>query len=281
MKAIIVSTDDAASTNIRDRLLETEKWEKSGEFMGLPAYRWKNYTMVQHSGPHIYAEGIDRKVENFLGETPEVLIFASKHKSESGRKALTAHPVGNYGKAEFGGEERRLSSTSPRLMAEALRKIKRLNTLDEFSVSYEVTHHGPYLDIPAFFIEIGSKEEEWRNRRAGEIIAEVLLELEGFREKEGAVAIGIGGGHYAPRFTDLALERKVSFGHMAPGYAVRNLDEEMLGQMVSKSGAKYVYFHKVGLKRSEISKFTEILENIGVERIRSKDFDKIYIKRDN
>lgn len=275
MKAIIVSTEDPASINIRDRLLEMEKWDKKGSFRDMPAYFYGEYAMLQHSGPHIYAEGIDRDISAFLGERPEVLIFASMHKSESGKSCLTVHPVGNYGKAEFGGKERMLSMSSPEMMTEALRLMEAKNTLDDFSVSYEVTHHGPYLEIPAFFIEIGSKEEEWSNRMAGELISEVLLELERFREKGEVIAIGIGGGHYAPRFTDIALQTRVSFGHMAPGYAVKNLDEDMLKQMVSRSRAKYVYFHKAGLKRSEISRFSSILEDIGIKRARSMNFDKI------
>lgn len=275
MKAIIVSTEDSASINIRDRLLEMENWDKRGNFRGMPAYFYGEYVMLQHSEPHIYAEGIDEEISEFLGERPEVLIFASMHKSESGKSCLTVHPVGNYGKAESGGKNRTLSMSSPEMMTEALRLMKAKNTLDDFSVSYEVTHHGPYLEIPAFFIEIGSKEEEWRNRRAGEVISEVLLELERFREKGEVIAIGIGGGHYAPRFTDIALHMRMSFGHMAPKYAVKNLEEDVLEQMRSMSGAEYVYFHKAGLKRSEISRFAEILENIGIKRARSRNFDKI------
>ena len=275
MRSIIISTDDTASTNIRDRLLEMAEWREEGSFSGLPAYRWKDCIMVQHPGPHIHAEGIDRQVEEFLGERPELLIFASKHKSASGRKALTVHPVGNYGAAELGGRPGELSETAPLAMTAALRGIHERNTMDDFSVSYEVTHHGPYLEIPSFFIEIGSTEIEWGNREAGRILAEVIL---GMEHSEGdEVAIGIGGGHYAPRFTELALRRRISFGHMAAKYALEYLNEGLLKQMVEKSGAKYVYFHKSGLKRSDISRLGKIFEESGVTRIREADISQTRI----
>ncbi len=271
MRSIIISTEDIASRNIRDRLLEAEDWEEIGEFRSFPAYGRKNHVMVQHEKPHRYAEGIDAEVERFLGERPELMIFASKHKSESGKRALTVHAVGNYGKAEYGGKESTLSVSCPILMTEALRLVNRYNQLGDFSVSYEVTHHGPYLEIPSFFIEIGSTEEEWKNRMAGEAIAKAILELGEIRESKDRVAIGIGGGHYAPRFSELALEKAISFGHMAPKYAVENLDRKMLKQMVEKSGAEYVYFHKVGLKRSQITEMRNILEDMGVRRIKSDE----------
>ena len=278
MRSIVVSLQDTASVNIRDRLLEMAEWEEASEFKGNPAYRHGTYLMVQHEGPHIYAEGIDKEISDFAGEEPEVIIFASKHKSASGNKALTVHTVGNYGKAEYGGRERTLSRSCPRLKTEALRIIARRNTLPDFSVSYEVTHHGPFLETPSFFIEIGSGEEEWKNAEAGRIIASVILELEGSEGNEDVVAIGIGGGHYAPRFTELAVSHRISFGHMAPKYALENLDEGMLSQMVEMSGAERVYFHKVGLKRSDISRMKAILERMGVKRIREGEIQEIVSK---
>jgi len=271
MRAVLISTEDTASMNIRDRLLEMEDWEEYGKFSGLRAYRHGDFVIVQHAAPHIYAERIDAKISEFLGEEPEVIIFASKHKSESGKKALTVHAVGNYGKAEYGGKDRTLSVPSPYLMTEALRLIQANNTLPEYSVSYEVTHHGPYLETPSFFIEIGSGEEEWRDREAGKVIAGAILGLRG--ENTGdIVAIGIGGGHYAPRFTELALRYRISFGHMAPGYALEHLDEDTLLQMIERTGADGVYFHKMGLKRSDISRLSETLGK-NIHRLRTGDIE--------
>ena len=274
MKAILISLKDRASVNIRDRLLEMGDWKESVEFKGLKAYELGDAVMLHHWGEHIYAEGIDSDISEFLGEMPEVIIFTSRHKSESGRRALTVHTVGNYGNAEYGGKSHTLSTPAPRFMAEALRILHRNNTLEDYSVSYEVTHHGPYLEVPSFFIEIGSTEEEWQNKEAGKILASTIMELMDFHGNEESIAIGIGGGHYAPRFTELALRYRISFGHMAPKYALQYLDEDMLTQMVEKSRAKYVYFHKSGLKRSDITRLSGILEGMGVRRVRTEDLEE-------
>ncbi len=273
MRAVLISTADPASVNIRDRLLEIGEWEDFGDFGGLPAYRSRSrgYVMLQQESPDIYAERIDMEISDFIGVMPELIIFASMHRSESGKKALTVHNVGNYGKADYGGKEHTLAVPCPRIMTEALRAIARNSTLPDYAVSYEVTHHGPYLETPSFFIEIGSTEEEWRNEEAGRVIARAIMDIERTEGNEDIVAIGIGGGHYAPRFTELALNYAISFGHMAPKYALDNLDRDILGQMVEKSGAEAVYFHKMGLKRSDISRLSGILQEMGVRRIKSVD----------
>ena len=40
----------------------------------------------------------------------------------------------------------------------------------------EATHHGPLIDKPCVFIEIGSSETDYTNRRAGFIIAKTIYE---------------------------------------------------------------------------------------------------------
>jgi D-aminoacyl-tRNA deacylase len=63
-------------------------------------------------------------------------------------------------------------------------------------------------------------------------------------EGKEPVAIGIGGGHYAPRFTDLALKKKASFGHMIPNYQIDEIGEEMLEKVIGATPRiSEVYFH--------------------------------------
>ena len=38
------------------------------------------------------------------------------------------------------------------------------------------------------------------------------------------VALGVGGGHYAPHFTDLARRRRWAFGHLLSRHALTTLD---------------------------------------------------------
>ena len=96
----------------------------------------------------------------------------------------------------------------------------------------EVTHHGPYLEVPALFIEIGSTEKDWPDESAAELLAQIIadgLSLSGndtiglWDSKINAgelVLITLGGGHYAPRANKLASLEGVWLGHMLATYAL-------------------------------------------------------------
>jgi D-tyrosyl-tRNA(Tyr) deacylase len=50
------------------------------------------------------------------------------------------------------------------------------------------------------FVEIGSTETEWKDRKAGFVIAKSIAEtIKNFKENPyNEIAIGIGGPHYCP-----------------------------------------------------------------------------------
>ncbi len=271
MKAIIISKPDIASCNIFDHLLQNREWKEEGEFQGSPVFYHGDFLIATINDEHIFHDNVDKEISQALGENPEVIIYASRHRSESGKRSLTVHPIGNYGKAEFGGNERTLVPSSPHLMTEAMRLLRKKAADLEFSVSFEATHHGPYLETPTFFIEIGSDEIAWRNTEAAKAIAETIMEIQ---TKDYPVGIGVGGGHYSPRMTDVARERKISFGHMVPSYALPNLDSEMANLVVSAtSGVEKVYFHRKQLKGRQYSELKELFSEIGLSPVRTADLD--------
>ncbi|HHE75645.1 MAG TPA: transposase [Aciduliprofundum boonei] len=272
MDLILTSQDDLASLNIREKLFSLDRWKKIGTFQNFPVYKNEKYYLVHIKGPKIYAENVDRDIREKLGIKFDNIVVASKHRSEAELKSLTVHPIGNWNKAEYGGRDRCVVITNPHLMTQALRILKK-NAIQGYAVSFEATHHGPYLETPTFFIEIGSTEEEWRDEKAGEAIAKTILELEEVRYTS---ALGIGGGHYVPRITDVALEYRISFGHMIPKYAIPNIDEEIVKRACEKSdNCKIAYIHKKGLKGEERRKITTILENIGIKSVSSKELEKL------
>ncbi|GAI85356.1 unnamed protein product, partial [marine sediment metagenome] len=220
---IISSSTDPASTNIKNCLLENTSWEEIDLFCKNPVYinnTLEDIFLVTINDSKIQHENIDKEIKNQLGITPRQAIFISRHRSKMARPSLTVHPIGNYGDAQFGGNDKTLVKSSPRLMTHLLRLIKRnlkITTLN-YQVCFEVTHHGPYLEIPTFFVEVGSTENEWNKKEPATIIAQSLLELlEKYRYEEDfpndvPVLVGVGGGHYAPRFTDVVFEKNAAFG---------------------------------------------------------------------
>jgi len=191
----------------------------------------------------------------------EYIVVASRHWAKSGTPTLTTHPTGNFGKARYGGNPKELQYTAP----DPMRNIY-LNLLESppegFLVSLEATHHSPTeFTVPMFFVEIGSREEQWRDESVGDYLVDCILD--GMDSKETAPkAIGFGGGHYCPKFNEYIKE--YAMGHMAAKYAIDLLDEDLVKQMIEKSNAETILFDK-GLKGRHKRRVIEILDALGLE----------------
>lgn len=282
---IISSTEDQASTNIKQGLLDQTSWEKQDTYKNAEIYihaAMKDVILVTINHWMIFQENLDKAIEQQLGYPIDQMIFISRHRSETGLPTLTTHPIGNYGEAQFGGTSFTLPPSSPRLMTFLLRNIKTNATQANLyhKVSFEGTHHGPYLTTPSLFVEVGSTEEEWKKQQPANVIAQSLIELlqQYHTEKDCPqdipILLGIGGGHYAPRFTDIIFERNVAFGHMIPTYQIKagNLTEDMFCQALHATpGVSAVYMHKKFLKKSQVTQYKQWCENQGIPAVSSKE----------
>jgi D-aminoacyl-tRNA deacylase len=233
MKLVVCADKDAASVNITEQLLRLGDWQPAGEFEGTPAKRLGDSLIVTIPVHHLCYDDIDDKVEKALGARPSLVIFASRHKSASNMRTLTIHPIGNFGKAEMGGRDRTLVPAAPHEMTFALKELAKRACGLKYQVSLEATHHGPYLQTPTFYIEIGSDEEAWKAMEPGRAIAGALFEVLTSDIPQDRIAVGVGGGHYVPRITDVAREKRISFGHILPSYAFEEgLQKGMLENML-------------------------------------------------
>lgn len=120
-------------------------------------------------------------------------------------------------------------------MRDALRALaffKEGMNLD-YEVSYECTHHGPSLNAPTVFVELGSSKKQWRDHKAAEAVAHAAMSAIGkFKVTNNIAVLGIGGTHYNQRFTRMTLEDKAVFGHIIAKYAVPMIDDEIVRQCV-------------------------------------------------
>ena len=213
------------------------------------------------------------------------IIFASRHRSEKGQTSFTVHPIGNWGKAEKGGNDNTICPSLPIEMKNALISINTNSDTNKFKdngwkICMEVTHHGPFCKVPCFFIEIGSSENEWNNKDAGKIIADSILEVTGFgeektikqggEEKDWKVCLGVGGGHYSPKFTPLILDESdsgIAFSHILPDYHAETVDFDTFKQGIVASDRKisHVLFDWKGLKKAGRERITKFSDQIGVK----------------
>ena len=279
MNLIISSKEDSASINLRDRLLEMAAWKADGKFDGNTLWKLtrdygefckKNTRLITINKIHIHAEKIDEIWTKETGMDIDNIVFLSRHKAASGKPSLTVHPIGNWGAAEYGGLEGEVSGTAPNWMTGLLLNIKR-NQIDGYDVCFEATHHGPLLKTPTMFLEIGSTESEWEEKKPARILIKSLLALKSIN---GINVIGIGGGHYTPRFTEAALTHEVCFGHMVANYGIPHLTEEIIKKAIDRSNAKGIYFHKKGMNKTEYRKWKEWAEKEGIQVFKQSDYKK-------
>ena len=279
MNLIISSEADTASINLRDRLLEMSEWKEDGEFDSNTIWKLVNDSgdfckkgtrLITIEELHIHAEGIDKKWINQTNLDIENIVFLSRHKAASGRPSLTVHPIGNWGTADYGGKEGEISGATPEWMTGLLLNIRK-NRIPGYDVCFEATHHGPLLETPTMFLEIGSSESEWEMKEPAEALVKSLLELE---PATGVNVIGIGGGHYTPRFTEAAFSHEVCFGHMVANYGVSVLNPELVTNAISRSKAEGIYFHRKGMKKSEYRKWRNWAEDNDVKVFSQVDYKK-------
>ncbi|WP_456375162.1 D-aminoacyl-tRNA deacylase [Methanocaldococcus sp.] len=210
-------------------------------------------------------------------EDADYYIFLSKHRSKANQPSLTVHTPGNLTENnDFGGNPKEVCPCDAILNTLLLKNIYKNyniyyenNKISKFDVSFEVVHHSPTdLNAPTVFVEIGSSEKEWILKEAGEIIAKSVLEtIEMIKNKDyedRLKVIGFGGGHYAPKFTKLALEYdKYYFGYLIPKYA--SVSEDVLNQLVNKMEVDKVLIDWKGCRGEDKKRYMEFFKNKGID----------------
>ena len=258
--AIIASRKDIAGMNIAS-FLEKEDLSK---------YNSKLYLAEKEP---IYCENIAKEIE------ADLFIFATRHQSAKGVHSLSCHCPGNWDIAEAGGKDGELCVAPAVLLKEAFLELNRLGKDMHHEITLEVTHHGPYLEKPCMFIEIGSDEENWRNKESGKVISGVILFLLKNidqimkNEKRHRIAFGIGGPHYANTFSRRMLDGNIAIGHICPKHMLNKLDGEMIKQAIQRTNEKadFVLLDWKGLGK-EKQRIINLLEEL---RINYKRTDQI------
>jgi D-aminoacyl-tRNA deacylase len=227
----------------------------------------------------IYTENLNlEKINSY-----DFIIFASKHQSEKHTKTLSIHSPGNWlsTQPKLGGESERVCKTSALFQKQAfeiLKKNRDKYSLNNYEITLECTHHGPLIEKPCMFIEIGSTEEEWKDRRAGFVIAKTISDvIEEFKGNPySEIAIGIGGPHYCPNFNKIQLNSNVAISHIIPQY-VLPLKEEMVREAIEKTEEEvdFILLDWKGLGNSEMRNQTiKVLDKFYLQYKRTSSISK-------
>lgn len=232
---VILATSDLASRTLANALIEGQGFESTGvNLLGKPVHQKGSLLLAFFEGLIVNPPDLD---EFF---NPQAYIFLSRHSAESGIPSLTAHTTGNFSQeAKFGGNGRELARADPALLKNYLIALsKRRERAKGYEMTMEATHHGPTsLQKPVLFVELGSSEKYWGDKRAAALVAEALVESLTEKAIWSRVAIGFGGTHYPEKFTKMVIEEDVAFSFVAPKYALKDIDEKMFGEMLQRTNA--------------------------------------------
>ena len=224
---VVIARENPASRNIKEALVALEKFDAKGDgFWAGP-----DFDMAEYPGSI---------VEMMPAHDAEYYVFASTHRSESRQPCLTVHTPGNWGSADLGGQPQMLNVAMPCRLKAAAQKMRQLSTASlGWPVSIEVDHHGPSLQRPVMFAEIGSSEEQWEVKEAGSIAAQAIVAA--IRNEQVWLSYaGFGGTHYAPKFAPKILDGEIALGHIISGYALEKygLDGGRILQAMGKNEGK-------------------------------------------
>ena len=258
-------------------LIVASKKDRAGINITTNLSQFGNFDFYLVNDEIIYTENLNLdKIENY-----DFIIFASKHQSEKKEKTLSIHTPGNWREANLGGTPRKICPTSALFQKQIFEKLKsnaEKYNLRDYKVTLECTHHGPLISKPCIFIEIGSTENEWRDRKPGFVVAKTISEITcEFKENPyNEVAVGIGGPHYCPNFNKIQLNSNIAISHIIPKY-VLPLEEEMIKQALEKTDEEvdFVLLDWKGLGNSgQRQQVVEVLDKLYISYKKTSEVNK-------
>lgn len=214
-------------------LIVASKLDKAGINITTQLSQFGNFNFYLVENEVVFTENLNLEKINHY----DFIIFASRHVSKEEGKTISIHTPGNFREAKFGGKEGRVCKTSALFQKQLFEKLK--SNIDKFhlknyDLTLECTHHGPLINKPCIFVEIGATEKEWKDRKAAYIVAKSIYEIMNeFKENPyNEIAIGIGGPHYCPSFNKIQLSSNVAISHVISQY-VFPLTEEMVQEAIA------------------------------------------------
>ncbi len=274
---VVASKQDAAGINITTQLSQFGNPKNLSDFGTRKTSGFTGFDFYLVEKDILHKENLDL---DKIGQY-DFIVFASKHKSKSREKTLSVHAPGNWRLAEYGGEKRKAGKTSSQFMKQFFEKLNEnaeKYKLDKYKVTLEATHHGPLIDCPSAFVEIGSTENEWKDKKAAFVLARALWKtLENFRPNPyNENCIAIGGPHYCPNFNKIQLKTNYAISHIIPSYTFP-LEEYMIEEAIEKTDEEidFVLLDWKGLgKTGHRNRIIKILDDMHLNYKKTSEIKK-------
>lgn len=218
------------------------------------------------------------EIEQHIKEKCSFLIIAT-HKSETQKQnTILIHHCGNYVDNKFGGNKKDFSLADPENFFSLYNLITKTD-LKDLQFFVEVTHHGPTIDRPLVFFEIGPDDNAYNNKDYQNIYIDILKKH--LEDKESKILnkfILIGSPHYLDQKMIEEIKTKICtkhninvenfcLTHIMPKYVQQDLFsledteiETILEKLIAYSETGKIIINKDYTK--SVSRLQNILENI-------------------
>jgi len=257
MQLLVAYQSDPAGSNMATYM--TKDMDKEGDI-----FHGKYFDLIMIPTPAISADWMEEKYQY------DGYVFLSKHASESGVLALTCHSTGNFSDAQFGGFPRQVAIPHPHLQKSYMQHLwKKKDNFSRFEITIEATHHGPTaLNKPTIFIEIGTTQKEWTDKKLCESIAQIVMEEMSKEPSKQEVAICFGGTHYPKKFNKELIEGQFALGTVMPKHALDSLDGKLFSHILSRNKeAKFALIDWSSLGKNK-QKVVDLLQATDLEMIK-------------
>lgn len=257
MQLLVAYQSDPAGSNMATYI--TKDMDKEGDI-----FHGKHFDLIMIPTPAISADWIEEKYQY------DGYVFLSKHASESGVLALTCHSTGNFSDAQFGGFPRQVAIPHPHLQKSYMQHLwKKKDNFSRFEITIEATHHGPTaLNKPAIFIEIGTTQKEWTDKKLCESVAQIVIEEMSKEQSKQEVAICFGGTHYPKKFNKELIEGRFALGTVMPKHALDSLDDDLFSHILSRNKeAKFALIDWSSLGKNK-QKVVDLVQTTDLEMIK-------------
>jgi D-aminoacyl-tRNA deacylase len=266
---IVASSTDPASLNIAQNLIQAHALKPIESLSSKQTvYQNGNVRLIILEKECIYVEPEDIPVK------ADSIIFASKHRSDTGTPAFTVHATGNLTRqAMYGGSPEEVAFVEPFRVHAALSSLSERaeKARLHIEVTMEATHHGPTsFQVPVCFIEVGSGPTEWSSPDLGRIAAEAVMSSATSVAK-GTNAVGFGGTHYPTKLTRICKNGTYFVGHVVSKYALdAEVSDPVLQALFNKTQGecKTAVIDWKGLKGEQRRRLTEKLTSWNINIVR-------------
>ncbi len=293
---LVVSRSDTASMSLGHAICSSSDFDQKDSSLGdLIEFRSMDAFMITIDKIHLNSDFIGSLLEEEINHKFDDVIVLSRHYSESGRPAMTVHPIGVVTGVKLGeiglsgGLFGTLVPPNPK-MSWFLSEINRVGRVDprleNFDLTIEATHHGPVMSLPTMYLEIGSTELQWSDPYLANIWSDLITKSLSscFIDEKRRWILGIGGGHYAPRHRDIVIRSGEIIGHILPGYSLPKIDDDLQKEkfeivlesaiqsmIASRPEADIIaHFDRKSMKSWQRKWLTERLAHYGIPVLRGK-----------